>query len=208
MRLRPLELAALFAIGAAGGLVGDAGHVQADTTTYLDDSVPFVWESALWFPVLVGLGTAALAEIRLWLAPPREGFDLRAGVGGIAAVIGIYALTAVVYEGPELPVIVLITALAALVCVWLADGPPALACGLIAALFGPVIEIVAIEAELARYHEAADGLFGVAPWLVPLYFAFGVVTARLGELVLARRRGAPQPTPVSAETSAESSSPL
>jgi hypothetical protein len=187
VRLRLSELAALFAIGAAGGLVGDAGHVQAGTTTYIDDSLPFVWESALWFPVLVGLGTASLGEIRLRLAPPRSGFDLRAGVGGIAAVIGIYALTAIVYEAPELPVIVLIATLAALVAAWLADGAPALICGLLAAAVGPVVEIVVTGADLSAYHESADGLFGVAPWLVPLYFAFGVVVARLAELAVARR---------------------
>jgi hypothetical protein len=185
--LRPGELLVVFAIGAAGGLVGDAGHVQAGTTEYLDDSLPFIWESALWFPLIVGLATASLAEIRLRLAPPRPGLDLRAGAGGIAAVIGIYALTAVLYEKPELPVTVLITTLAALVVVWLADGPPALVCGFVAAVAGPLVEIAVVGADLARYHEAADSLLGVAPWLVPLYFAFGVVAARLGELAVARR---------------------
>src|SRR5688572_17295875 len=141
MRLQPVEIAALFAIGAAGGLVGDAGHVQAGTTTYIDDSLPFIWESALLFPLLVGLCNASLAEIRLRLAPTRPGFDLRAGAGGIAAVIGIYALTAAAYEGPELAVIVLIGCLAALVAACLADGPPALLCGILAAATGPVIEI-------------------------------------------------------------------
>jgi hypothetical protein len=187
VRLRPSELAALFVIGAAGGLLGDAGHVQAGTTIYLDDSVPFVWESAIWFVLLVGLGTAALAEIRLHLGAPRPGFDLREGAGGIAAVIGIYALTALVYEEPELPVIVLISTLGVLVAVWLADGAPALVCGVLAAIVGPLVEIVAVEADLSRYHEAADGLFGVAPWLIALYVAFGVVAARLGELTVARR---------------------
>jgi hypothetical protein len=187
MRLALSELAVLFAIGAAGGLVGDAGHIQAGTTEYLDDSLPFVWESQLWFPLLVGLGTASLGEIRLWLGPPRPGFDLRAGAGGIAAVIGIYALTALIYEKPELPVTVLIATLAGLVAVWLADGRPALICGLLAAALGPVVEIIVVEAEWARYDDAADSLLGVAPWLVPLYFAFGVVAARLGELAVARR---------------------
>jgi len=186
MRLRPAELAVLFLIGAAGGLVGDAGHVQAGTTAYIDDSLPFIWESALWFPLAVGLATASLAEIRLLLAPPRRGFEPLEGVGGIAAVIGIYALTAVVFEQAELPVVVLISMLAALVAVWLADGP-ALVCGALAAVGGPLVEIIVVEADLARYHESADSLFGVAIWLVPLYFAFGVVAARLGELAVARR---------------------
>jgi hypothetical protein len=187
MRLSPTEFVALFVIGAAGGLVGDAGHVQAGTTEYLDDSLPFIWESALWFPLLVGLSTASLAEIRLWLGPPRPGLDLRAGAAGIAAVIGIYALTALVYTEPELPATALISTLAVLVAVCLADGRPALICGALAALLGPVVEIVVVEAEWARYHETADSLLGVAPWLVPLYFAFGVVAARLGELAVARR---------------------
>jgi hypothetical protein len=186
MRLRPKELLILFAIGAAGGLVGDAGHVQAGTTTYLDDS-PKVWESAVWFPILVGLATASLGELRLRLAPPRPGFDLRVGVGGIAAVLAIYAVTALVYDEPEGPATVLVLLLAVLVACWLADGWPALVCGLAAAIVGPLAEIVIVELDLAEYADSADSLFGVALWLPALYLAFGVVAARLAELVVARR---------------------
>lgn len=32
------------------------------------------------------------------------------------------------------------------------------------------------------YNADSDGLFGVGTWLVPLYFAFGVVVAMLGEI--------------------------
>src|SRR5690242_19443230 len=81
------ELATLFLIGAVGGLIGDAGHVQSGTTTYLDDTTPFVWRSALWFPILVGLATASLGELRLRLGPARPGFDPRTGVAAIAAVL-------------------------------------------------------------------------------------------------------------------------
>ena len=186
MRLRPAELLTLFAIGAAGGLVGDAGHVQAGTTTYLDDS-PTIWESALWFPVLVGLATASLGELRLRLGPPRPGFDLRAGVAGIAAVLAIYAITALAYDEPELPATALTLMLAVLVACWLADGWPALACGLAAAVVGPLAEIAIVKLDLAEYAESADSLFGVALWLPALYLAFGVVVARLAELLVARR---------------------
>lgn len=189
MRLTPRELAALLAIGAAGGLIGDAAHVQAGTTVYLDASVPFVWESALWFPVLVGLATAALAELRLWLGPTRPGFDPRVGAGAIAAVLAIYAVTALVYDAPEGPATTLVVMLAVLVAAWLAGGWPALTCGIAAAIVGPAVEIMIVELELARYHAAADSLFGVPPWLPALYFAFGVVVARLGELAVARRPG-------------------
>jgi hypothetical protein len=186
VRLTPRELALLFAIGAAGGLVGDAGHVEAGTTTYLDDS-PRIWESAIWFPVLVGLATASLGELRLRLGAPGQGFDLRTGVAAIAAVLAIYAITALVYDEPEGPATTLVLMLAVLVVCWLAEGWPALACGLAAAVIGPATEIVIVKLDLAEYAESADSLFGVALWLPALYLAFGVVAARLAELLVARR---------------------
>jgi hypothetical protein len=186
VRLTPGELALLFAIGAAGGLVGDAGHVQAGTTTYLDDS-PRIWESALWFPILVGLATASLGELRLRLGPPRLGFDPRVGAAAIASVLAIYAITALVYDEPEGPATTLVLMLAVLVGCWLADGWPTLVCGLAAAVVGPLAEIVIVKLDLAEYAESADSLFGVALWLPALYLAFGVVVARLAELLVARR---------------------
>ena len=187
MRLCARELAPLFAIGAIVGLVGDAGHVQAGTTTYLDDATPFVWKSALWFPILVGLATASLGELRLRLGPARRGFDPRAGIGAIAAVLAIYAVTALVYDEPEGPATTLIVALAVIVACWLAGGRPAIVCGLVAAVAGPLAEIVIVELDLAEYAPSADTLFGVALWLPALYFAFGFVAARLAELLVARR---------------------
>jgi hypothetical protein len=187
MRLTAIELLILFAVGAAGGLVGDAGHVQAGTTTYLDHTTPFVWESALWFPLLVGLATASLGELRLRLGPARPGFDLRTGIGAIAAVLALYALTAVIYDEPEGPATTLIVMLAALVACWLGGGRPAIVCGLAAAIVGPVAEIVIVDLDLSEYSSSADTLFGVALWLPALYFAFGVVVARLAELLVARR---------------------
>ena len=187
MKLSLGELATLFCVGAAGGLVGDAGHVQAGTTTYLDDATPFVWESALWFPILVGLATASLGELRLWLGSPRPGFDARAGIGAIAAVLALYALTAVVFDEPEGPSTVLIAMLAVVIAACLGGGTPALLCGLAAAVVGPAAEILIVELDLAEYSPLADGLFGVALWLPALYFAFGFVAARLAELLVARR---------------------
>jgi hypothetical protein len=191
MRLTARELLILFAAGAAGGLVGDAGHVQAGTTTYLDDATPFIWESALWFPILVGLATASLGELRLRLGPARPGFDPRVGIGAIAAVLALYAVTALVYDQPEGPATTLIVMLAVLIACWLAGGRPAIACGLAAAVAGPLAEIVIVELDLAEYADSADSLFGVALWLPALYFAFGFVAARLAELLVARRRAAP-----------------
>jgi len=187
MRLNPRELAVLFAIGAVGGLIGDAGHVQSGTTTYLDDATPFIWRSALWFPVLVGLATASLGELRLRLGPARPGFDPRTGVAAIASVLAIYAVTALVHDQPEEPATTLVAALAVIVACWLAGGRPAIVCGLVAAVAGPLAEIVIVELDLAQYADTADTLFGVALWLPALYFAFGFVAARLAELLVARR---------------------
>jgi hypothetical protein len=187
MRLTTWELGALFAVGAVGGLIGDAGHVQAGTTTYLDDATPVIWESALWFPILVGLATASIGELRLRLGEARPGFDARVGAGAIAAVLAIYAITALVYDQPEGPATTLIVMLAVLVACWLGGGTPAFACGVAAAIVGPVAEIVIVELDLAEYAPSADTLAGVALWLPALYLAFGYVAARLAELLVARR---------------------
>jgi hypothetical protein len=187
LRLRPSELGILFLVGAAGGLIGDAGHVQSGTTVYLDDSSPFIWKSALWFPILVGLATASTGELRLWLGPPRPGFDARLGIAAIASVLAIYAITALIHDQAEEPGTVLIVVLAALVACWLGGGVPAIVCGIAAAVVGPIAEIIIVELDLAMYSPLADSLFGVALWLPALYFAFGVVVARLAELLVARR---------------------
>jgi hypothetical protein len=186
-KLSARELAILFLVGAAGGLIGDAGHVQSGTTTYLDDTTPFIWRSALWFPILVGLATASLGELRLRLGPPRPGFDIRTGIAAIAAVLAIYAITGLIHDQAEEPGTVLIAMLAVLVACWLGGGHPALICGLVAAVVGPAAEIIIVELDLARYSTSADSLFGVALWLPALYFAFGLVAARLAELLVARR---------------------
>ena len=54
----------------------------------------------------------------------------------------------------------------------------------VAAVVGPVVEAVIAAAGFARYLEDSDALFGVAPWLPALYFAFGVVVALLAEIAM------------------------
>ena len=172
----------LLALGAAGGLIGDAGHVQSGTTTYLDRGVPFVWESAIWFVAAVGLGTLALGLIRVRLGPVRPG-GLREGAVGVAAVVGIYAVTAALRDAALLPATALVYALAAVVVALMADRP-ALVCAALAVIAGVGGEIVLAALDVFRYAPDIDVLAGVAPWLPGLYVAFGVVAARLGELLL------------------------
>lgn len=46
---------------------------------------------------------------------------------------------------------------------------------LIATVLGPIAEIVMVELRAPRYLPGHDQLLGVAPWLLPLYFAAGSV---------------------------------
>jgi hypothetical protein len=194
LKLSPLSALCLFAIGAAGGLVGDHGHVVTATTRYKPTEIPFVWDSALWFPLMVGIGTVALAEIRLHLSPPPRA---RGGIGdavaAIAAVLGIYAVTALIAGEPLGPGTTLVAALAAITWVAVGDGRPAAICGVAAAVGGATIEIVMSAAGIFGYDPAIDHLLGVPFWLLALYFAFGVVAARLGELAFARQSAPADP---------------
>jgi len=171
----------LFVLGAAASLVGDHSHIVTGTTEYLSDAVPFVWSSPIWFPILVGLATVSIAELRLHQPAARLSVTARQGLAGVAAVLGIYVTTALVHSGPAALVNTLIYALAVITWCALGDRYGAV-CGVIAAVVGPAVEAVIAAAGLARYAADSDALFGVAPWLPALYFAFGVVVSLLAEI--------------------------
>jgi len=171
----------LFTLGAAASLIGDHSHVATGTTEYLTDAVPFVWSSPIWFPLLVAVATVSLAELRLRLRAPRASVNARQGLAGVAAVIGIYVITALEHTAPAVPVTVLICALAVITWCVLGDGPGAI-CGVLAAIGGPIVEAALAAAGVFRYADDSNALFGVAPWLPALYFAFGVVVGVLAEV--------------------------
>ena len=181
----------LFVLGAVAALVGDHSHIVTGTTEYLSDAVPFVWSSPIWFPILVGAATVSVAELRLHLPAPRTSVTARHGLAGVAAVIGIYGITALMHTAPAVPVNVLVYSLAAITWCALGDRYGAV-CGAIAAVVGPAVEAVLAAAGLVRYAEDSDAPFGVAPWLPALYFAFGVVTALLAEIATSSVDSAPK----------------
>jgi hypothetical protein len=185
VKLRLTDAVLLFVLGAVAALIGDHSHVATGTTEYLSDAVPFVWSSPLWFPLLVGLATVSMAEVRLRMPDPRTTVTARQGVAGVAAVVGIYVTTALVHAAPPVPANVLIYALAVITWCLLGDRWGAI-CGVLAAVIGPVVEAVIAAVGLARYADDSDALFGVAPWLPGLYFVFGVVVAALAEIGVAR----------------------
>ena len=186
MRLRFGEAAVLVVVGGLAALVGDHSHVVTGTTVYLTDGVPFVWSSPLWFPLLVGAATVSLAELRLHLPAPRSDVTGRQALGGVAAVAGMYVTTALLHGRPVLAATALICVAAVLVWCALGDVPGAV-CGTVVAIVGPAVEIGLVRLGVFAYNPGSDALFGVGPFLVPLYFAFGVVVAALAELAVARR---------------------
>jgi hypothetical protein len=184
VKLRISEAVFLFVLGGAAALIGDHGHVATGTTRYFETtltSVPFLWSSPIWFPVLVGAASVSLAELRLHLGPSRATVTARQGLAGVAAVVGTYVVTGLVHSAPAVPTTTLVVALAAIT--WCALGDrPSIVCGVLAAVGGPVVEIVLVKAGAFAYADDSSGLFGVGPFLPPLYFAFGVVVAVLAEI--------------------------
>lgn len=181
MKLRAPDVAVLFVVGAVAALVGDHSHVVTGTTEYLSFSVPFVWSSPFWFPLIVGAATVTIAEVRLRMPDVRTTLTPRHGLAGVTAVVGIYICTALVHTAPPVPAIGLIAVLAIVTWCVLGDRYGAV-CGAIAAVVGPLVEVGIAASGVFRYTEGSDGLWGVAPWLTALYFAFGVVAATLGEI--------------------------
>jgi hypothetical protein len=188
VKLRFSEVIVLFVLGGSAALIGDHSHVVTGTTVYYTDAVGFLWSSPFWFPLLVGTATVSLAELRLHLPEPRIAATVRQAIAGVAAVVGMYVATALLHGMPVVPATTLICAAGIVTWCALGDGPGAI-CGAIAAVVGPVAEIGLVEMGVFAYNPGSDGLLGVGPFLVPLYFAFGVVVAMLAEL-LAGRRGA------------------
>jgi hypothetical protein len=189
MKLSLSRLLVLVLLGALVAPFGDHGHVATATTAYLEPAhaLPFIWDSPPWFPLMVGLATAATAELRLRLAAPRTGLRVRDGIAGIAAVMGLYALTALLHGAPLATATLLVAALAILTWRGFGDGP-ALVCGILVGIAGTAVESGLVAGGIFRYAGDINRLFGVAPWLPALYFAFGVVAAQLGEIAAARPR--------------------
>lgn len=186
MKLRIREAVGLFVLGGLAALIGDHSHVATGTTVYYTDAVPFVWSSPFWFPLLVGSATVSLAELRLHLPALRANVTVRQGLAGIAIVVGMYVATALLHSSPVVPATALICVAAIVTWCVFGDGAAA-ACGAAIAIVGPAVEIALVGLGVFAYNPGSDGLFGVGPFLVPLYFAFGVVVALLAELVVARR---------------------
>jgi hypothetical protein len=187
--VRPPTTASVIAVlGAAVGLAGDACHVASGTTHYDVEGMPAVWRSAVWFPVAVGLAVLMAAWVSYRSGFPAVRRRTRSDVpAGAAAVLALYALTAVLRHQPTTVSVVLTGAVAVAIWAWWDPSPGALGAGVAAAVVGPLAEIAVSQAGLAHYAADADGLGGVAPWLPSIYFAAGAVSAQLWSAVQGSR---------------------
>lgn len=170
-----MALVAVFVVGVCIGLVGDAAHVQAQITEYLWDGVPTVWKSALWFPFFVGIAITfgAWLAARIYSSPFRH--DWRDALTGAAIILAIYCLTTVLADAPTIAVNALCWAIAVIAWLWWDASPGAFAFGVVTMVVGPAAEIMMVELGASRYLPGYDQLFGVGPWLLPLYFATGAI---------------------------------
>ncbi|RJQ76800.1 hypothetical protein D5S17_17225 [Pseudonocardiaceae bacterium YIM PH 21723] len=182
MLIKPIQALLVFLLGAAAGLIGDAGHVLSGTTRYLDTGgVPFLWESPFWFPLAIGLATVALTELSLRNPGPTRPADWSDAAAIVATVLGAYALTTLEPEGPWLPTTVFIWAIGILA--WKHFGQAsarAAVIGAITAIVGSSAEIGLYANGVFTYSESINVLAGVPPWLPGLYFAFGSASVLLG----------------------------
>jgi hypothetical protein len=187
-------VAVVVALGAGVALAGDACHVASHTTRYDWDGVPTIWKSAIWFPVLVAAGVLGLALTGRDLATRFPPLRVRTRVDVLpaaAAILALYALTAALHGQPATVSVVLTAALAVVIWgVW-DPSPGAAIGGVIAAIAGPLAEIVIVALGAAEYTPGSDDLAGVAPWLPALYFAAGAVAFRLWDALSAL----PAPSP-------------
>lgn len=176
--------AAIVALALVVGLAGDACHVAAGTTHYDWAGFPTVWRSAIWFPVALAGGVLAAAWLseRSASAPVKRRTRADAVVAA-AAVLALYAVTALLNRVPATVSVVLVGAAAVALWAWWDPSPGALAVACAAAVLGPLAEIGVVALGAASYGATTDGLAGVAPWLPCLYFAAGAVTARLWSAV-------------------------
>lgn len=183
--------AVIAALGFGVGLAGDATHVVSGTTVYEWGGVPEIWESRLWFPVLLAssiLAGAWLAEKANLASVKRRG---RADVvTGAALVLALYALTSALRGEPATVSVILTAAIAIAIWSWWDPSPGTLAVATLAALVGPLAEIGIVEIDAAHYAGDADDLGGVAPWLPCVYFAAGAVVARLWSAIARDGAGA------------------
>lgn len=184
-----LRAAIVVAIGVVIAPVGDWGHVESGTTSYIWDPSPHVGHSSFWFlPSIAGvIVVAELVRPRLTsvFGEDVSRFRARDAVGAAAGVMLIYAASSLVFDAQLAIATIALTAGA--LFVWsVVDGTATgFVMGLMVAAIAVTGEIVLVAVDSFRYAPQIDDLIGVAPWLPALHFSFGVAIAVIDRALLA-----------------------
>lgn len=185
----------VFLLGFGIGLAGDACHVASGTTAYDWEGIPTLWNSAIWFPFVVGLAVLGAAEAGRRLDLPTRARTRVDVVIGAAVVLALYALTATLRDQPATVSVVLCGAIAVAVWAWWDPTSRSLAVAMVAAILGPLAEMGVAASGAAHYASDSDALGGVPAWLPCLYFAAGAVASGiLGAISGARAAAKPLTT--------------
>lgn len=174
---------AIFALGFSVSLIGDACHVSSGTTEYLWSGVPNIWRSGVWFPFLVGASVVGAARAGIAAQLPTRRRTRQDLMLAVAAVLALYAFTAMLRGTPTEVAITSCGGIAVVIWRWWDPSRATLVVALATAVVGPLAEILLVAVGAARYASDSRGLFGVAPWLPCLYFAAGAVASGLWKVI-------------------------
>ncbi|MDL1872308.1 hypothetical protein FBR05_08885 [Deltaproteobacteria bacterium PRO3] len=191
MRNKTQAALLLFLVGAVFGPVGDSFHVVSGTTDYPPNLFQlYFWRLPWWVPLIFGAAGVAIGmshpQMDRWLGAPPDRPGSR-GIGavifGVAAFLGIYAMTAFVPLKSGGPLDALIAASALAVWLLLDRTWQGVLLGMMTAVVGTVTEILLVRAGAFWYLPPKDALFGVGSWLPWLYFSASVAVGNLGRFL-------------------------
>ena len=160
--------------------VGDHFHVVRGVTEYLTDFGP-IWLGCcpLWFVLMIAPGMAALSAAHArWRAPDPVRASSAVLLGPLA-VLGLYLATSFYpwRDGGSLEALIGVGALAlTLTCDRTRTGVIA---ATLVAIGATAVELALVRLGVFRYLPGSDELFGVAPWLLPLYFGAAIVAGAI-----------------------------
>lgn len=191
MLKKPKAAFLLFLVGAILGPVGDSFHVVSGTTDYPPNLFQlYFWRLPWWVPLIFGAAGMAIGlshpQMDRWLAAPADRPGSRGIDGvilGIAAFLGIYAMTAFVplKSGGSLDMLIAVSAI--LVWVIFDRTWQGILLGIMTAFVGTLTEILLVRAGAFWYLPPKDALFGVGSWLPWLYFSASVAVGNFGRFL-------------------------
>jgi hypothetical protein len=179
----------VFLCAATIAPLGDHFHVACGVTEYLTDFGPiWIGNSPLWFILLVAGFLASLSVVHghLRLGGTRPISDRRIFLSPLF-VLALYLTTSFypLRDGGSLEAI--ITAGAGALWLALDRSRLGLFVGLGVAGVATATEWGLVQLQVFRYLPGSDELLGVAPWLLPLYFAAAVAVGTVGRRMIGGR---------------------